>query len=154
MGKRLKRYLEMNHVFEKAVEIYARINRVNPIDLYTGKQNRPLVETRSHVWAYMRQRTQMTTEDLGERFGKHHCTVVHHGKQHHMYMSNILSKRHTKALRVNEFYAENFESGAVILDRCFSVDDGDAKGYQYRVVMMVDDYPEWIVSKVIEVEKI
>ena len=55
---------------------------------------------------------------------------------------------------MHDHYAQSYDAGRDLLDDYFLVDSVDLKGYKYRLIMMVDDYPSWNKQKVIEAEQI
>lgn len=139
-------------ILDKSVEVFARVNGITVAEVYNSSRVLPQVEARSQIWAYMRERTDSTLMGLAREFGKHHATVVHQNKQHKKYMGRVLKKSNAALIRVNEKYAANYETGKTILDEYFGVVQDNT--LRFRVVMMVDDYPKWNVSKIIEAEEI
>ena len=147
---RIRRHVEESHVFSKTIEVFSNICEVNEAELYQKSRNRRVVECRAMIWSYMRTRTNVTFQDLGAKFGLNHCTALHQWNRHQYYISYVLDK----PFRMHEHYAQSYDAGRDLLDDYFLVDSVDLKGYKYRLIMMVDDYPSWNKQKVIEAEQI
>ena len=150
--KKMHRHIEAQHLLSKAIEIFAAVNKIDSNDLYTGTRKRAVVEARSMIWKYAKERTHLTYMELGERFNMSHCTVQHHINNHNTYLETV-NKR--SEARVNELYAITYSNGKNILNHFFDIpNESDMSGMKWRVVLMVDSYPDWSNFKVIEKERV
>tara|TARA_R110001632_G_scaffold19590_1_gene59116 strand:+ start:1147 stop:1635 length:489 start_codon:yes stop_codon:yes gene_type:complete len=150
--RKLHRHIECQHLFTKAIEVFCKVNRIDPSDLYAKTRRRPVVEARSMIWKYVRERTNFTYQELGDRFEMSHCTVQHHIKNHNDYLERINKK--TDA-RVNELYAITYGTGRDVLNHYFEIPlESEMREMKWRLVIMVDEYPIWTNHQVIEKERI
>lgn len=150
--KRLHRHIESQHLFTKAIETFSAVNHIAPKELYSGTRKRSVVETRSMIWKYVRERTLLTYQELGDRFDKAHCTVQHHISNHDAYMGRI---NNNSEARVYELYAMTYMNGKGVLNHYFDIpEESEMREMKWRLVIMVDDYPVWKQHQIIEKERI
>ena len=119
---------------QEAIDVFSDLNRVGKQKLYLNRRDRPLVETRCMVFAYLREHSTLTMANLGGLFNRHHTTVIANLKNHNMYM-DILSN----GKRVNELYANKYLEGKAIVDQLLKHKCNIGLDLNYRVVLYTDD---------------
>ena len=122
------------HAIDEATETFSAINRVMPADLRSSKRDRPLVETRTMIWSYLRQNSTLTMEHLGSLFNRHHTTVVASLKVHKRNIDVFSNGR-----RVNELYTRKYLEGSEVLNQVMRERKQTARELRYRVVLYTDN---------------
>lgn len=122
------------HAIDEATETFSMLNRVIPSDLSSTRRDRPLVETRCMIWAYLRENSTLTMHNLGKLFNRHHTTVIACLKTHKRQVDVFSNGR-----RVNELYTKKFLEGSEILDQVMGKKRTSARHLKYRVVLYTDN---------------
>jgi hypothetical protein len=122
------------HAIDEATETFSAMNRIMPGDLYSSKRDRPLVETRTMIWAYLRQNSTLTMQNLGALFNRHHTTVIASLKVHKRNIDVFSNGR-----RVNELYTRKYLEGSEVLNQVMRERKQTARDLRYRVVLYTDN---------------
>lgn len=130
---RVERSIEEKTVNE-AITVFSKINQAHESSLYMGRRDRPLVETRHMVWAYLKENTRFTMNFLGTIFNRHHSTVIHSLKSHQKNMDVF-----TNGKAINPLYVMKYEEGSKILDQMMKHTREVSEGLHFRVVLYTDD---------------
>jgi len=118
----------------EATEVFSKINRANESSLYLGRRDRPLVETRGMIWAYLKENTKLTMTNLGSIFNRHHSTVICSLRVHRKNMDVFSNGK-----AINPFYVNKYEEGSKILDQIMAHSRERNEGLVYRVVLYTDN---------------
>jgi len=122
------------HAINEAIEVFSNLNRVKKEDLYLNKRDRPLVETRCMIWAYLRDKSTLTMHNLGGLFNRHHTTVIACIRNHKRNVDVFSNGR-----RVNELYTKKYLEGMEVVDQILRKRKVYAKDMRYRVVLYTDN---------------
>lgn len=122
------------HTIDEAIQTFSTLNRIAPGDLQSSRRDRPLVETRCMIWAYLRENTTLTMHNLGALFNRHHTTVIACMKTHKRYIDVFSNGR-----RVNELYTKKFLEGSEVIEQVMRKRRVYAKDLRYRVVLYTND---------------
>lgn len=122
------------HAIDEATETFSMLNRVSPKELTSARRDRPLVETRCMIWAYLRENSTLTMHNLGRLFNRHHTSVIACLKTHKKHIDFFSNGR-----RVNELYTKKFLEGSEILDMVMGNKRTSARHLKYRVVLYTNN---------------
>jgi hypothetical protein len=95
---------------ELSIQVFCRVNGINPHRLFTKSRERSTVESRRMIWGYLRTNTALSFTELGSMFNRDHPTVLHSMKQH----NNAISIS-PGGMPFDANYTEKFREGCLYI---------------------------------------